>query len=275
MDWVAEVGAPWVRTGVGWEFVEPELTEPPTYHWEVADQIVNDCKARGLKILWGLPYTPKWASDNGESNGVPRHPVSQEHWRKFVRATAERYRNDIEFYEVWNEPNNERFWRGTVDEYVFYILKPAYEEIKAVDSNKKIVGPTLETIRGARIKVEDFFGRLGLLHASQYIDILSQNVYQDEPEDVTNQFEKGDYECWWIFCFKKRASLFTIYKNNGFGNHPVWINEFGWRSDKVGEGHQANYIVDTSAACLGAHVLTRRSSMSSKTMNVFHPSGES
>jgi hypothetical protein len=245
LDWVTEVGASWVRTGVGWEFVEPELTEPPTYRWEVADQIVNDCRARGLNILWGFPYTPKWASDNGQSNGVPRSPVAQEHWRKFVRATAERYRNDIDYYEPWNEPNNEKFWRGTVDEYVSLILKPAWEEIKAVDPNKKVVGPTLELIRGARIRVEDFFGRLSKSNGSQYIDILSQNLYQDEPEDVTNQFEKGDYECWWIFCIKKRDSLFKIYRKTGFGSHPIWINEFGWRSDKVGEGHQAKYIVET------------------------------
>ncbi|KKS81869.1 MAG: hypothetical protein UV58_C0015G0003 [Candidatus Wolfebacteria bacterium GW2011_GWC1_43_10] len=113
LDWVIEVGASWVRTGVGWEFIEPELTEPPTYRWEVADKIVNDCRVRGLKILWGFPYTPKWASDNGQSNGVPRSPVAQEHWRKFVRATVERYHNDIDYFEPWNEPNNEKFWRGT------------------------------------------------------------------------------------------------------------------------------------------------------------------
>ena len=245
LDSVVQVGAPWVRTGVGWEFIEPELTEPPTYNWEVADKIVSDCRARGLNILWGLPYTPKWASDNGQSNGVPRSPVAQEHWRKFVRATAERYRYDVDYFEPWNEPNNKSFWQGTTAEWVVYILKPAYEEIKAVDPNKKVVGPTLECIRGARIKVEDFFWWLGVLHASQYIDILSQNLYEDEPEDVTNQFEKGDYECWWIFCIKKRDSLFKIYRKAGFENHRIWINEFGWRSDKVGEGHQAKYIIET------------------------------
>jgi hypothetical protein len=245
LDWVTEVGASWVRTGVGWEFIEPELTEPPTYNWEVADKIINDCRVRNLKILWGLPYTPKWASDNGQSNGVPRSPVAQDHWRRFVRATAERYRNDIDYYDPWNEPNNEKFWLGTVDEYVAYILKPAWEEIKAVDPNKKIVGPALKLTRGSRIKVEDFFWRLGLLHASRYIDIIGQNVYQDEPEDVTDQFEKGDYECFWIFCLKKRDSLFKIYRKAGFEKHMIWINEFGWRSDKVGEGHQAKYIVET------------------------------
>jgi len=253
LDPVTEVGASWIRTGVGWEFVELELTEPPTYHWEVADKIVNDCRARGLKILWGFPYTPKWASDNGQSNGVPRSPVAQEHWRKFVRATVERYRNDINYFEPWNEPNSEKCWQGTTAEWVAYILKPAWEEVKAVDSNKKIVGPTLECIRGARIKVEDFFWWLGVLHASQYIDILSQNVYEQdgEAEDITNQFEKGDYECLnisifgWRPCLRKRISLFRIYNNNGFGKHPVWINEFGWRSDRVGESHQAKYVVET------------------------------
>ncbi len=246
LDMVVQIGIPWVRTGVGWDFIEPELTEPPTYQWDIADKIVADCRVRNLKILWGLAYTPSWASDNGQKNGVPRSSVAQEHWRKFVKAVVQRYQNDIDYFDVWNEPNNEKFWLGSVNDYFDFILKPAWEEIKAIDPNKKIVAPTLETNRGTHIKVEDFFSRLAKLNGANYIDILSQNVYEDKPEEVIRQFEKGDYECFLrILCFKKRSSLFTIYRKNGFANHPVWVTEFGWKSNKVGEGHQAVYLVDT------------------------------
>ncbi len=245
LDSVVYMGFNWVRTGVGWDVIESDFTEPPTYHWEIADKIVKDCVARNLQILWGLPYTPQWASSNGRQNGYPKDDTARRHWRMFVRAVAERYAKQINYFEVWNEPNNARFWQGTAEQYVNYILIPAAEEIKAVNPNNEVVAPTLMNRRGARISVESFFGELGKLGANKYIDIVSQNVYEKNPKNLVDQFIIGDYECWFVFCVKKRVGLFDIYDQNGFSGHKVWINEFGWRSDRVGEDVQAKYIVST------------------------------
>lgn len=251
LDWVMQLGVYWIRTGAGWHAVEKKFSEPPEYDWEVADKIVADAEARGIQIIYLLSYTPSWASEDGEIGGRLKDETARRHWRLFVREIASRYRGRIKWWEIWNEPNNVKFWRGSVKEYVEDILLPAWEELKEIDSENKIVGPSLETTRGSRIKVEDFFKHLKKeladkeLSAGEVFDLVSQNVYEDFPDEIIRQFEKGDFECFWIFCIKKRKSLFRIYEEAGLGEKQVVITEFGWRVDKVGEEKQANRIVDT------------------------------
>ncbi len=245
LDWVVDMGLGWVRTGVGWEWIEPNFTEPPTYHWEIADAIVSDCVARRLNILWGLPYTPKWASSNGEQSGYPKDDVARKHWRMFVHAVVERYIQQITYFEIWNEPNNAKFWQGSVDEFFNYILKPAAEEIKAVDPSKQVVAPTLMARADARISPDYFIRQLGKLGAANYIDVISQNVYEATPRDVIDQFEKGDFSCFWIACKQNYDAFFKLYDEAGMKDKPVWVTEFGWRTDKVGQKRQANYLADT------------------------------
>lgn len=251
LDWVVQLGVRWIRTGAGWHAVEEEFSEPPKYNWEVADRIVSDAEARGLQIVYLLAYTPSWASEDGEIGGRLKNETARRHWRMFVRAIAERYRGRVQWWEIWNEPNNGRFWRGTVEDYVEHILLPAVWELRAVDSQNKIIGPSLETIRGARIKVENFFKDLKKeltrreVALSEVFDMVSQNVYEEFPDEIIRQFEKGDFECFWIFCVKKRKSLFRIYQEAGLAGKLIVLTEFGWRADKVGEERQASRIIDT------------------------------
>lgn len=238
-------GAKWIRSGVGWADVEPEYFDLPHYNWEVADKIVVDARALGLNILWILGDTPSWASSNGNRNGIPKNKLAIERWRLFVRETAQRYKEDVHFFDIWNEPNLEDFWIGSVEEWVNLILISAWEEIKLVNPENIVTGPSLALLGSStRIKVDDFFSRLGKLNASKYIDVISQHAYEEKPEEIISQFEDGSYNCWWIFCSKQRDSLYKIYKNTGFENHKIWLTEFGWRTDKFGEIGQAEKLVD-------------------------------
>lgn len=246
LDRIPEMRIRIVRTGVTWADIEPTFETPPRYEWGTADAIVAEHKSRGTTILWGFFGTPEWASEKGGLNGVPKDAVARERFREFVRAVVERYKDDIQYFEVWNEPNLERFWIGSVDEYIDYWLIPVHEEVKRVDQNKKVIGPGLALLNSsARIQVDDFFKVLGWREAHRYLDAISQHAYEGKPSGIVEQFERGDYQCLWFFCWKKRDSLYEIYERTGFGNHPIWLTEFGWRTDKVSETRQAEYIVET------------------------------
>jgi len=246
LDMVVEAGAVWVRTGVGWDSVEPIFENPPRYNWEVADTIVRDCRARHLNILWTGAYAPSWATVDGTNIGPLKNDVARERWRLYVRELTLRY-PDLRHFEVWNEPNNKRFYSGSVDQYVDDLLIPAAEEFHAAHPDNQIVGPSLAYLMGsARIKIDSFFRRLGERGAFAYIDIVSQNVYEDFPDEAISRFEEDNcsFEILGWCIEKKLDALYQIYGWNGFGLHPVWITETGWRSDKVGEQSQANRIVD-------------------------------
>lgn len=246
LDRVEEMRIGWVRVDVGWADIEPTFETPPLYVWDAADAVVTAEKIRGRKILWLVGGTPSWASTNGKRNGVPKDAVARERFREFVRAMVERYVDDVHYFEVWNEPNLERFWTGSVEEYVNCLLIPAYEEVKRVDPEKKVVAPGLALLHSsARIKVDDFFRVLGWYEAYRYVDIVSQHIYEDRPRDIIEQFEDGNYECLWFVCWKNRDGLHSIYRRAGFGNYSIWITEFGWKSNETGEERQGKYLVET------------------------------
>ncbi|MDO8516458.1 MAG: cellulase family glycosylhydrolase [bacterium] len=248
LDRMLEINMKWARLDMSWSMVEPVLTEPPTYRWEVPDAVVAAYGSRGIKMHWILGYTPAWASVSGAMSAVPKDANAVEHFRKFVRALAERYRYDVNYYSVWNEPNGLVYWEGSVDEYIDYLLVPAWEEIKAVDPSKKLVGPDLALLGSPHITIEDFFAGLDKRNAGQYFDIIAQHAYADTPADILEIFEDGSFaiDFWFIQLFKTHEALLKIFDGTtGLKGKPVWLTEFGWRSDKVGEKRQANYIVET------------------------------
>ncbi len=88
----------------------------------LADAALGAFTSRGFKLAlqMGLPdgdwalmpqykavTDPKW-----------RYPRVEDAVRKYARAVVARYGKDAAFVEVYNEPDNLDFWRGTVDEFV-------------------------------------------------------------------------------------------------------------------------------------------------------------
>lgn len=247
LNCVQEMHMGWVRVDGSWAMIEPVFAEPPKYEWGLPDEMVKSYHSRGLKVLWILGGTPNWATATntpGHSNGTLKDDVARRHWRLFVHAVAERYTNDIHYFEVWNEPNLEDFWVGSVDEYVQEILVPAYEELKAVSREHMMVAPALALLRSsARISTEDFFDGMKRLDASSSIDVVSQHIYKD-PEGIIEEFEEGECSFYFFGCwFGYHAPLFGIYRDAGLEGKPIWLTEFGWQTNKIGEIRQANNIL--------------------------------
>jgi len=237
----------WTRIGTDWESVEPQKADSEAdYHWGHIDGSVASAKRNGVKILFVIGGAAKWASSNGKVTGIPKDKVAQEHWQKVVRAIVKRYKDDVDYFEIWNEPDLAEFYEDSVENYINLYVKPAREEIKAVDPKKMVVGPTLsDLINKPRIPTTAFYKRLKAMNASPLFDIVSHHVYAEDPETLVNEFDKGQYQCLWILCVRTRASLFEIFDDAGFKDKPVILSEFGWRTDVFGERKQADYLLDT------------------------------
>ncbi len=212
------MGATWVRIDVPWWQVEPGPPEMFPRNFQVLDRVVAQADRLGLRIFASLGGTPGWASSTGKVNGVP----SAERWRAFVRAVIDRYPS-LRHIGVWNEPNLEEFWSGSAMEYLTVLLRPAYEEIKAKDPSLKVLGPELGLYASkSRKKMKEYLKKIRQGRYDRYIDIVTLHTYH---EDVHEFREKlGDL---------RRAVL-----RYGFANKPVWLTEFGWDSNEVGETAQ-------------------------------------
>jgi hypothetical protein len=115
-DWAA-AGVDDVRVHVGWREVAPEPSaalpprdfhpsDPSAYDFAALDRAVRVLREHGLHVtlgLWGP--APVWASqDPSREDG--RWKPSPSYFRAFATAVAKHFGDDVDRYEIWNEPNH-------------------------------------------------------------------------------------------------------------------------------------------------------------------------
>jgi hypothetical protein len=115
-DWAA-AGVDDVRVHVGWREVSPapsaalpprdfHPSDPSAYDLAALDRAVRVLREHGLHVtlgLWGP--APVWASqDPSRKDG--RWKPSPGYFRAFATAVARHFADDVDRYEIWNEPNH-------------------------------------------------------------------------------------------------------------------------------------------------------------------------
>jgi len=66
-DLMASTGAGWVRFDFDWGGAEPE---PGSFNWARIDRLVGAARARRLRVLATVAYTPAWARPQGTTDKV-------------------------------------------------------------------------------------------------------------------------------------------------------------------------------------------------------------
>lgn len=133
-------------------FVYHEKNGEPVYNWQYVDDLYDRMLDRGIRPFVEMTFFPKDIShDNGGLcwwNAHATPPQDFTRWKEviehFVRHCIARYgapevRNW--YFEIWNEPNLEGFWRGTQQQF-FDMYKVISQAIKAIDPQLRIGGPS-------------------------------------------------------------------------------------------------------------------------------------
>ena len=199
-DQAATLGVTWVRLTFDWFQIEPQRG---SFNWDTADQQVERAQNRRLKICAILNGTPKWAN-GGHSTQTP--PRDAQDWIDFVTAVVSRYRSSqtIGAYEIWNEPNLDRFWKGKQREYIDKILIPGARAVRSADPNALVIAPAFSN---QWIFQSDWPLREVVRVAGDQIDIVSVHYYPDAHVPF------GEYLDRWIGTSRLEK--------------PVWITEIG------------------------------------------------
>jgi hypothetical protein len=122
LDEIKALGVRWLRVIVYWEDVAPrpgsrhrphfresDPNDYPASRWARYDNIVNDARARGFRLLVTVSGPgPRWGSRSHRSRVSRPSPM---HFRRFVTAVGRRYGDDVRYWSVWNEPNHPDFLR--------------------------------------------------------------------------------------------------------------------------------------------------------------------
>ncbi len=119
LDAAQAVGARWIRIGFIWALANPEKD---TYDFTEFDWIIDQAIARNLSVLPVVMFTPSWASSRPNAQDFYLFPPTDErigdltsplgtsgtgydYLYGFARAIADHYRNRIDHWELWNEPD--------------------------------------------------------------------------------------------------------------------------------------------------------------------------
>lgn len=134
--------------GTYWLSLEPSNG---TFDWAPLDKLIAEAKGGGISdIVYTLYETPTWASSNPTQGcfatqrfgilGCAAPPKSISDWDTFVTALVNRYKGQIQYYEVWNEPNVSTEYSGNITEMVT-LAQHAYTIIKSIDPSAFVLAP--------------------------------------------------------------------------------------------------------------------------------------
>jgi O-glycosyl hydrolase len=167
---ISQSGVTLLRTDIDLNFIFPTATSTPNF--SRLDKMISTAKKIGIEPLIIVDYTPAWLSKNTSSTKYP--PTDMTKFNSLVAAVVNHVKDNVTYYEIWNEPDSTKFWNGTAAEYGS-LLRNVSQTIRSIDSNAKILAPAFS-------EVYAFDSKLALLqevckNENSYFDIVSFHTY--------------------------------------------------------------------------------------------------
>jgi len=231
LELAREAGLGWVKQHFPWEdielrkgkFFDDRLNKST---WEKYDRIVETARKYNLQIIARLDRPPPWTRQDNRVAEAP--PDNFDDYGDFVAAFVERYRADIRYYQIWNEPNIYPEWGDRPVDPAAYtrLLRVAATRARAVDPGVRILAaPLAQTLeRSPRNLTElEYLDAMYRAGARDWFDIALANGYGFErpPEDPP---DPG------VLNFQRILLLREVMERHGDTEKPVWFNEFGWNA---------------------------------------------
>jgi hypothetical protein len=147
-DLAALVGAEAARIGINWRSIQPAEDR---WRWDAADAEVREMSARGIRPQWMVAYTAPWATAEPYASRMDRDwhlrssPPRLDAWANFIETLATRYDGQVRYWEIWNEPDLEHFYKGTTEDYLA-MLRTAHEVLKRVNPENQVLTGGFATV---------------------------------------------------------------------------------------------------------------------------------
>lgn len=228
MEMIAAAGIGWIKQQFLWSEIEPARGShwDEKYQqdaWKKYDDIVALAERYGVRIIARLDHTPAWARPEGTSPDSP--PADPADYANFVAAFVSRYRDRVQYIQIWNEPNLAAEWGGQIDPAGYAeLLRHAYQAAKAVDPNVIVLSAPMAMTNehSDRAMPElDYWRALYALGAGDYFDVLTASAYGlDQPPTAPPDPE--------VINVRRIELLREVMDAHGDGEKAVWLNEYGW-----------------------------------------------
>lgn len=202
-------GAQVLRIAFAWDTMEPERGR---YDWTFWDDFVRSAtRDYGLRLIPYICYTPKWAASDPGPDYWRSPPRDPEDFARFVTAIVDHYRDEIQSWELWNEPDNRAYWLGTPQQFAA-LIRAGSAAVRRTDPGDTVV-------LGGMVGDLDFLTKL--LRDERLgtaVDIVNVTSYFEtwHPARIES-----------IPSYVERVA--DLVRDTG-GHHPLWMAETGYSS---------------------------------------------
>lgn len=173
------------------------------------DLIMANYKKQNIQVVGMLAYN----KDHNDFR-APNETI----WREFVALVVNRYKNDVNVWEIWNEPDSPTYLTPNNPRAYGQILKPAYSVIKMID-------PGATVITGGLSWPNPYFIKQMYQKYGNYFDGLGLHLYY-----CSQYFEEGRSLNALEFDLDRARKIQKKYKSN----QKIWITEMGCSTGGTG-----------------------------------------
>lgn len=237
MSMLSEAGFSWIRQQFSWEDIEihgrGDFEDRRNIDaigivsaWDKYDHIVDLANQYNIEIFARLDNPPAWTHENPDI-GTSAPPDDLQDYINFVRTIADRYKDSIRYYQIWNEPNIYPEW-GNQDvspEAYTEMLCQAYDAIKAVDENIVVstgaLAPTF-SLTGRDLSDTIFLQRMYNAGAKDCFDVLSVQGYGFYTGPTDQRMRPTTLN------FSHHLYIRDMMIANDDANKAIWVSEAAW-----------------------------------------------
>ncbi len=223
---VREMGAQWVVDLFPWAYVQPR--GPRAFDWRGADLMIAHAQRQGMEVIARLDIVPEWARPEDATDRW-LDPQYYDDFAAYAAAFAARYRDEVRYIVIWNEPNLDFEWGSRPPDPGAYaaLLKVVYPAIKQANPAVQVAAGALSpgpTVPG--IRMDDLQFLRGMLDAGAPFDVLALHVYggttpasaQPHPDRVN--FRR--VEVYRDVLRQAQQAKPLIITEGGWNDHPRW-----------------------------------------------------
>jgi polysaccharide biosynthesis protein PslG len=183
------LGVKWARVQTGWALCEKEKGK---YNFEWLDEIIDPLIEIGINPWFVVGSGNKVYMKNCTNDySIGWQPLynkeAKEGWLKFVNELAKHYKGRVNNFEIWDEPDNERYWfpgNPSAKEYT-ELVKITSAEIKKIIPGAVIIGGAFSYgLNPKSFQFIEFCFNEGL---QNYINALSFHHFSQIPEEYTEE----------------------------------------------------------------------------------------
>ncbi len=240
---IKAAGLSYVRFVIPWAEVEKGEGH---FVWGYFDRFVERLRAHGLKAVivigGGHPrYTetipaPKDNIDHTDTYlAAPATPEAVAKFATYAAQTVSHFAGDDIVWEIWNEPDSDRFWAPKADVQAYITLaEAACRAMRQTDPDAHIIGPGMADMPGRWGTIRaGFLGPVLKSRLADCLDAVSLHAYRDgvkPPETVLDAYEK----------LQKFMRHYTPKEKSVL---PVLSTEWGFTLTDTDEEEQAAFLL--------------------------------